>query len=292
MYDRKTVRRRRAVLGLLVAAALILLTAYFGESTGGGLHSVQRGVFSIVSPIQDGASRALKPFRDAVGWVGDTIDAKGEVEGLRKERNALRKQVAAGQLALHDNQVLRKQLQLDTTQGLDQYAPVTARVSGTSPNVASHSISIDVGTGDGVHEAMPVIDDAGLVGQVSFAAGNAAKVQLISDPASGVIGEIAATGVRGPVHAAVGDPNDLIMAPLKRRDKITVGQLVVTAGTTSSDTELLSRFPPGIVVGHVTGVDDAGQDTQKAHIRPAADLGRLEYVQVLTKVVNGNRPTQ
>ena len=45
MYD-KTVRRRRAVLGLLVACSLILLTAYFGESTGGALHGVQRGTSS------------------------------------------------------------------------------------------------------------------------------------------------------------------------------------------------------------------------------------------------------
>ena len=43
VYD-KTVRRRRAVLALLVVSSLILLTAYFGESAGGGLHSVQRGV--------------------------------------------------------------------------------------------------------------------------------------------------------------------------------------------------------------------------------------------------------
>ena len=289
MYDRKTVRRRRAVLGLLVAGALILLTAYFGESAGGGLHSVQRGVFSIVSPIQDGASRALKPFRDAFGWVGDTINAKGEVEGLRKERNTLRKQVAAGELAAQENTRLRKQLNLDTTTGLDQYGPVTARVSGSSPNVASHSININVGTSDGVRPEMPVIDDAGLVGQVVVAAPNASKVRLISDPSFGVVGQVAATGVRGPVHAAVGNPDDLIMSELKRRDIVRPTQLVVTAGTVSSDTQLLSPFPPGIVVGTVRSVDDAGQDTQRAHLRPAADLGRLEYVQVLTKVVNGNR---
>ena len=39
VYDRKVVRRRRAVLGLLVACSLILLTAYFGEGAGGGLHA-------------------------------------------------------------------------------------------------------------------------------------------------------------------------------------------------------------------------------------------------------------
>ena len=83
MYD-KTVRRRRAVLGLLLASSLILLTVYFGESAGGGLHSVQRGVLQVVSPIQEGASRALKPVRDLFGWFGDTIHAKSQRDQLRK----------------------------------------------------------------------------------------------------------------------------------------------------------------------------------------------------------------
>ena len=55
VYD-KTVRRRRAVLGLLVALSLILLTESFGSRTGGGLHSVQRGFLTVLSPIEDGAS--------------------------------------------------------------------------------------------------------------------------------------------------------------------------------------------------------------------------------------------
>ena len=42
MHD-KVVRRRRAVLALLVGLSLFLLTAYFGESANGGLHAVQRG---------------------------------------------------------------------------------------------------------------------------------------------------------------------------------------------------------------------------------------------------------
>ena len=89
MYD-KTVRRRRAVLGLLVASSLILLTAYFGESAGGGLYSIQRGVLDVVSPIQEGASRALKPVRDLFGWAGDTLDAKGQLKDVRRDRDALR----------------------------------------------------------------------------------------------------------------------------------------------------------------------------------------------------------
>jgi rod shape-determining protein MreC len=292
VYDRKTVRRRRAVLGLLVAGALILLTAYFGESAGGGLHSVQRGVFSIVSPIQDGASRALKPFRDLVGWVGDTVNAKGELGDLRKQRNTLREQVASGQLALQENKKLRGLLDLDTNLGLKQYGPVTSRVIGSASNISSHTVTIDVGTDDGVRTGMPVIDGGGLVGQVSVAAGNASKVTLISDPAMTVIGQVSGTGARGPVSAAVGNPDDLVMSGLSRHDKVLDGAFIMTAGTITSDALLASPYPPGIMVGTVNHVTDQGTDTQRAHLTPAADLRRLDYVQVLTKRVNHNRPTQ
>ena len=68
MHD-KQVRRRRAVLGLLVVVSLILLTAYFGESPGSPLHSIQRGIVAVLSPVQEGASKVLSPFRDVAGLV-------------------------------------------------------------------------------------------------------------------------------------------------------------------------------------------------------------------------------
>src|ERR671921_1439648 len=94
MHDR-AVRRRRAVLLVLVAASLILLTAYFGEGRNGGLHSAQRGALGALSPIQEGASRVLKPFRDLFGWFGDTIDAKDQRDQAIKERDAARTQLEA-----------------------------------------------------------------------------------------------------------------------------------------------------------------------------------------------------
>ena len=47
MHD-KVVRRRRAVLALLVALSLFLLTAYFGESAGGAAASGARTAVSTV----------------------------------------------------------------------------------------------------------------------------------------------------------------------------------------------------------------------------------------------------
>src|ERR1700754_4979275 len=132
MHDR-AVRRRRAVLAVLVAASLFLLTVYFGEGSGGGLHSVQRTAASVLAPIQDGASRVLKPVRDLFGWFGDTLNAKGQRDRYKKEAEAANQQVAQlenAYNALSQRTGLKKQ----DDGGLDQYAPVEARVFVRSAN--------------------------------------------------------------------------------------------------------------------------------------------------------------
>src|SRR5918997_6392489 len=101
MYDRQ-VRRRRAVLAGLVALSLLLLTVAFGESTG-GVRSVQRGALNVLGPIQDGAGRVLKPFRDLFNWVGDTVDAKEQRDQLVKERDTLQKQLTELQSTRQEN---------------------------------------------------------------------------------------------------------------------------------------------------------------------------------------------
>ena len=285
MYD-KTVRRRRAVLGLLVAGSLILLTAYFGESTGGGLHSVQRGVVEVVSPIQEGASRALKPVRDLIGWVGDTIDAKGEVKQLRAERNALRTQAVTGAAAARENQQLRGLLDLDRARGLNDEQPVGARVIGQDPSLWWSQVLIDKGTSDGVLPNHPVVGPEGLVGVVTFAASNSAVVTLITDHRTAVGARIAESGVGGVIQVETGRPNDLVMRFTTRNDEVTPGQNVITAGTQSRTDRVTSLYPPRIPIGRVTRVDDPATDDQLIHVRPFADMRRLDFVQVLTRTRN------
>ena len=97
MY-RKQLRRRRAVLALLVLSSFALLTATYGQGSGG----LQQGVATIFSPLQKGADRALKPARDLVNWFDETFDARGENKKLRIS-SPLRKQAAAGEVALQQN---------------------------------------------------------------------------------------------------------------------------------------------------------------------------------------------
>ena len=105
MFDRKTIRRRRAALVAFVAAAMVLITVSFGG--GGPLGAIQQGAQDVVSPIENGANRALKPVRDLVGWLGDTFDAKGDNEKLRDEVAGLRKELATRETARRDADQLR-----------------------------------------------------------------------------------------------------------------------------------------------------------------------------------------
>jgi rod shape-determining protein MreC len=276
----QSVRRRRAVLAALVVSSLILLTAYFGESAGGGLHAVQRAVLEVVSPIQEGASRALKPFRDLAGWFGDTLDAKGERDKYKSERDLYRRQAIQYQADARRVKALESMVQLDKSSDLSAYRKQTARVIGRSPTVWYASININKGSNDGVRVEQPVVSGEGLVGKVTEVTPGAARVTLITDHTSGVSAEVATSGENGLVKPAVGDPNDLLLDFLPRRAKVFRGQPVITAGTHSSKLE--SLFPAGIPIGSVTRVDDEEVNRyQRVHMSPYADLRKLDFVQVL-----------
>jgi rod shape-determining protein MreC len=285
---KQSVRRRRAVLALLVALSVVLLTAYFGESAGGGLHSLQRGVLEVLSPIQEGTSRALKPFRDLFGWFDDTLHANSERDRLRKERNQLRKQVVGYQAAQRENLQLRRLVGLDQGRDLSGYTPVTSRVIGRSPTIWYATITVDKGSSAGVRLDQPVVNGEGLVGKVTAVTSGASQVTLITDHTSGVSAKVlsplvtdSGNGITGLVQPAVGKPQDLLLQFVPRRANIRKGDTVVTAG--SQSTRLESLFPPNLPIGVVTKADDQElSQYQRVHMRPFADLRRLDFVQVLT----------
>ncbi|HYF28010.1 MAG TPA: rod shape-determining protein MreC [Baekduia sp.] len=290
MHDRSTIRRRRAVLGFLVACSLVLITAYFGESAGGGLHAVQRGVGEVLSPIQEGASRALKPVRDLFGWVGDTVDAKSENEELRKERDRLAREAVAGQAAVRENRQLKGLLGLDRDLGLEDYDPVGARVITRNPTLWYASIKINKGKDDGLGLDMPVVatdgDGAGLVGRVSQVSGGSAVVTLLTDNEMQVTARTVGGGTSGVVTPELGSPRSLELQYTRRTDSIERGDVVVTAGTTNP--RVPSLFPANIPIGRITRIDEEGTDAQEVHLKPAVDARSLEFVQVLTKRVGGS----
>lgn len=277
MY-RKQVRRRRAVLALLVVGSFVLLTVTYGR----GSNSVQRGVTTIFSPVQSVANRALKPARDLVNWFDSTFDARGRNGRLHTELEAARKQSLGAQAALAENAQLRKLLALDRGGAIPSgYKPVTGEVIGRSPTVWFSDVTIDVGSGSGVSVNNPVVNGDGLVGTVSAVIGGSATVTLIADGSSAVSAKVVPLGVQGVIRPAVGDPGSLILDFIDSAKHVHRGQAVVTAGWRAQG--LSSRFPPNIPIGEVTHASIEEQEAQQqVEVRPFADLRNLELVQVLT----------
>ena len=88
---------------VLVVISLILLTDYFGESPSSPLHTLQRGIVEVFSPIQQGASTILSPIRDIGNWFSDTFKARGQVGRLKAEVAKLQAKLAQAQYDLAQN---------------------------------------------------------------------------------------------------------------------------------------------------------------------------------------------
>lgn len=297
MHD-KQVRRRRAVLALLVGTSLILLTAYFGESPNSPLHSVQRGIVEVFAPIQKGASKVLSPFGDVAGWVSNTVNAKSDNATLRNENATLTAELAEAKYQLHQAMQARGLLALDTAAGstIRDYSPIVADVIGRDPSVWYQQFEVDEGTDDGVGMNDPVVAPSlnaavpgGLVGDVTAVGRNWSEVTELTGDKFAVGAEIDdPDGDAGILQPAVGNPNSLLLEDLPpQTGDIQPGKSypVVTSGFEDpADPVIKSWSPPGIPIGYVSSVNEnTVLNQQDVTVTPYADLHHLSIVQILTR---------
>jgi rod shape-determining protein MreC len=280
MY-RKQVRRRRTILVALIVTSLVLLSAHFSEAESGPLHAIQRGVATLLSPLESVANAALKPARDLVDWFDETFEARGENEQLKEDLAAARAELAEAQAAIGENEEFRAMLALNEELGLDpSYEPVTTRIIARSPSVINATLGVDAGSGDGIEVDDPVISGDGLVGRITEVTASTAQVQLITDPRNAVSAQIHPDGAQGIVEPVAGDPDDLQLDFVSDEEEVDEGQMLITAGW--SDGEISSAYPHGIPIGEVTETTLGEEEFQRVTVRPFVDMRALEYVQVLT----------
>jgi len=274
---RRALWRRLLVVALLVLS-LAMLTLYFRESEGGPVHRVQQAGMKVLSPLQYGTSRIAEPFRDAWNWVGDLFTAQSENARLRKEVAKLQALTAQQAKELQEYSELRNLT--DVMEDEDKVFPegvefVTARVIARSTEAWYSTVTINVGSSDGLELYDPVVNEQrGLVGRVTSLTGDAAKVTLLTDQKSAVGAEVLPNEARGVVAGSM--TGDMTMDLVDRSEKIERGQVVVTSG--ASKTLTVRGIPIGVV-------DDVGDQAvelyQSVAIRPLVDFKKLEWVLVV-----------
>ncbi len=276
--------RRR---GILFTALLAITLALMAFSNTPPVLDVQRGINAAFRPVQGWLD-------DLAGGVAAAVGAFGEIDRLRADNSRLddeNERLAAENSRLREirreNELLAGLLEVRAGFA---YETVAVEVIGRESSEFRQLVTVGKGTEDGIARGDVVVAQGGsLAGRVLEAGPNFAKVLLITDTDSTVIGQLpsAATGeVRGQVTGV------LIMGRIDATEVVDLGAEVMTAGIELAG-RARSPFPKGLLIGRVIDVQrDASAIVQSAYLMPAAGLDRLEWALVITDYEGGLRPLE
>jgi rod shape-determining protein MreC len=264
-------RRARLLLVLFVLSALVLVTVDFRAGDEGSLHRLRGVATAIFQPIQDGLVTVVRPIGDAAGGIGDVFRTRSENERLRAQVEALHERRRSTLDLERENEELRGLLEV---RDRGQLETIAARTVALGPSNFEWTITIDVGSEDGVERDMPVINGDGLVGRVIQVTSNASRVLLTIDPNFGAAARVSRSGETGTVDGRGGDP--LVFRPLDPEIALEVGDEIVTS------TYQGGVFPGGIRIGTVSAIDDvANRLAREFLVQPFVDFTRLHHVLVV-----------
>lgn len=265
-------RRRLALVGILLGAALVLLTAQVRQPERRAVGPVGAAVLAVLGPAQTGLARVS----DAVArlWRLYTDIGRLRVENtrLREDVERLSQEVARLREQAQATQRLERLLDFRETVG---GRAVGARVIGRDTSQWFAVILVDRGSRDGVRRNDPVVAAEGLVGRVLTVGPTTSQVLLLTDARSAVgviLQESREAGVVEGQGQAV-----LRLKYLSRARQVAIGSTVVTSGLTG-------LFPRGLPVGTVVSlVRERGAIYLEAQVAPAVNLDHLEEVLILAE---------
>ena len=148
-----------------------------------------------------------------------------------------------------------------------------ADVVARDPRGWMSSLTLNVGTEQGVAQGMAVSDGSNLVGQISKVQRDRCQVRLFTDAKAVVAGKLQGRKASGVV---VGKGEYTVeMRYLDPDAGVQKGDWVLTSGHDGI-------FPPGIRLGRISQIKQlAEKNYMAATIKPAVDVNNLENVVVL-----------
>jgi len=268
------------VAGVLVLLSLVLITVYFREPAGGGLHGVQSAGATILRPFEVGANRVAAPFRDMYAWASGLIHAKSENARLRVQLDRVTGQVIQNSTAAAENADLKRQLRyIGSTSFPECCDPVTTGVISRPAPEFQQQIGIDAGSDSGIEVNDAVVTADGLVGKVSAIAADQAQVTLLTDPNL----KVSAFDVDHKAIGLVGHGegrDTLTLDRVQKSQVLEAGDTIVTQGWKFGN--LASIYPPGIQIGYISGASNTEVDLYwQAQVSPRVHFDSLRSVIVL-----------
>jgi rod shape-determining protein MreC len=262
-------RRTRAVVVVLLTAALALIALSY---TDGG-SSALRAVRSAGSSVFGGAEHAAKSVTDVLRPSGAS---SSQLASLQQQVLQLRADLSEARLSQADYTELRKML---LVAGAGRYKVLAASVIAVGLGY-QQTVTLDVGSKDGIRPQETVLNGEGLVGYVTSVAATTSTVLLASDGSAVVGVAVAPSGqlgwVTGPGKVA-GGSGLMHLQMLSSSAVLKPGDGLVTAASVND-----KPYVPGVPVGVVTKLMVTnGSLTAAALVRPYVDFGALGVVGVV-----------
>jgi rod shape-determining protein MreC len=243
--------------------AIALITVDFRAGGDSGAHGLGGGIFG---PAEGLAGDVTGLFRGGAG---------GQVASLQRRNDQLQAELAQAQAADADATQLAGLLHL----AAGRYRVVTGVVIAAGGDYAD-TVTVDVGSGDGVTPNETVLNGDGLVGTVVSVTRTTATVQLLTDAASTVGVRLAGSGQIGALSGSAGSLGGgtaLRLTLFSASATVKRGQRLVTFGSVGG-----RPYVAGVPVGTVTSVTtEPGALTATAVVTPFADVTGLGVIGVV-----------
>ncbi|HEY2075764.1 MAG TPA: rod shape-determining protein MreC [Streptosporangiaceae bacterium] len=262
-------RRTRVVLVVLLVVALALIGLDYADGSNSVLRAVRNAVGAVFGGAEHGTGAVARFF------AGGSSSAS-QVTSLQQQVVKLRAELSGAQLSKSDLQQLRKLL---LVAGAAQYRVLAASVIAVGTGY-QQTVTIDVGSSNGVTADETVLNGDGLVGQVTSVTSDTATVRLADSPAEVVGAAVAPSGqlgsVTGPGVTASGS-GLMRLQMLSSSAVLKPGEELVTSAS-----EHDRPFVPGVPIGVITKLISVnGALTEAADVRPFVDYTALGIVGVV-----------
>ncbi len=255
---------------LTLLLAMILLSAS-SRQPGRVSSPLAAVVLEVVGPVENVLTSSARAVEDFFQHYFYLVDVRRENEELRAVIDR------QGQQIVQLNEYKAASERLTALLGLRQAYPhlimKPAYVLAWDPGPWFRSVTISVGSRDGVLAEQAVIHDTGVVGRVVEVSPHYARVLLATDFNSSIDAFIQRTRAVGILSGEGSRP--LSLKYVRKDEDVRPGDQVVTSG-------LDGYFPRGLALGQVSRVNRQSVDTfASVEVIPAVSFNRLEEVMVL-----------
>lgn len=263
--------RVKAIVFALISVLLLVVDARYHT-----LASVRQVAATVLYPLQMAALMPREALGNMGGYFSSISSLQKEVRELKTQQLAQARVLQQAQLQMAENAQLRRLM--DAKQHLPVQAQM-AEILYDARDPSTRRIVIDRGSRHEVVPGLPVIDHAGVVGQVTRVFPFTSEVTLLTDKDQAIPVQVLRSGLRSIAYGR-GQSGLLDLRFVVANADIQVGDVLVTSG-------LDGMYPAGLAVAKVVQVENVAAGAfGRVVCQPLAGIDRNRQLLIIMSQSN------